>query len=1066
MEKVQKKSSHAGKGTDLHALCKKHLKKKVLESAFLEEKIHGGHIYHSNSVGECAEALSGECSNTVESTEECSGIDYIVFLKGQLTNSQEVPENISRLAREISPLRTTHEQRVGYETLLLLVKQMRRSHPNNLNDPNNLNSPNPAGEEAPGECEEALVPLLDQAMGNSHFVIRKVVKSVVKEMRGVQGFSLLLENSRWSPQSRTELMLAMKEKCSLSAGDVFLLNEKKSGEKVGKLLLLTEFGEYAESLKEVDFNSVGSRNVRILAEGMQESDRKGVFEVLVQCGSDNCVFFARDSRNLPGFVVERCHSVENEHVRVEYFECLVQRWDSGESLELACKWLESNQIVLVCENQKRVRALFWTLIRNLRNSVITKHEYLLSIGEVSEKVSRRMGYFQRMVETVLSMAHGSNYCRVLQGVHLLKGLVENRITRKYVPEKRWRSAVVKALSDAHKEIREVSATYPVSLSCREVRETILFGREADLHGMTLLFTAELRRRENLSEFVGELVGRIRGKEPGQDVHREIFVLWSVFNALPREKILLEGNRLNPVILTEKRKKKTLKIPEVPVESTYTVEVRADLGEIYRECILPEFQASLQVLQTREIYVSEKRAKENAERVHEKGENYAVRWYAVRECISFMTVYAITRNDLSPLNDLINGLLTVGGHVGLIMMASDAVKNILVHRDSPEETLSLAKSLFQEILRRDLKNIRRDGGIPYAFKAVSASEGNIREKTATHYIIRRCLESAFSLIENRHDFTPVQRNLSLTLADEHPLVKLSISPRSFQSEPKIRGEKHLIHFMNVLKSISADGIFKYDMRVYEPSLFLLSCLLITHSSWKVRNTALMLYTVLIKKMCKETLNSREDAKYSKVSVCKNSRKVLFDCLQHFQRAGSADGIFSCLVFFCRVNVIDASEEKLLLEIRGESACMRTRRKIEQILFRKSRESTDLVLSQHDLIPETVKNALFGVPEIFGPEKICAGHSGCASAESALLEAVGSEDEHIRRFALSKVAPGMSYEHALRRIIENTRCKNHLKSHLQEAQEAHALHWGSETSPFPEEPKNLFRDLPYELSLLSP
>ncbi|KAI5134374.1 hypothetical protein NEAUS07_0831 [Nematocida ausubeli] len=1064
--------------SSLKELCKGHLKTRILETASLDEKLYGGHVYYTACSAECKNANTS-CSSEVEDVNEMgtAGINYLALLKGSVTNENEEWHQLPRIIKEVHSLKTTHVLRVGYETLLLIAKQMKK-----------VSSPrvpeNEAGqtENTPAcflkENENNLVVLLNTTMGNSHFVIRNIIKNIMKELVSFSKEPCILSNENWSSHTRTEIALAMKTiTLTASVHDIEQLNNKKSGDKIAKLLLLSDHVQYAPFLSGVDLTCVGSRNIRMLASRLPDVERKGVYDILCRLNSVNCVFFS-DAQTVHSEEMHcKCFSVKNENVRVEYFESLMKDQSVVEDrLDLIVQYLMHNQILTSKENQKRLRQLFQTLVRVIRHKVVTKHKYVVENKLVDAKNERSMGYFRQIIQIVLAMAHGTNYCRLLQGLNYLKILTETKDVQEYIPESKLREILFKALAETHKEIREIAVLFKMDICVEQVERILECSNNNELHGMALLLAANITElnKEKVTAIFKSALERMRSNKGSPTIYKEIHVLWSIFNSLPEDRLFLEGNRLNPVHVVETKKRKAFGVSEIDIVQTYKIDIPYKIGEIYDELILPIFRKSLKVLQTREIYLSE-----NTEESHgEKPENaeishsadYLQNWYTVRECIMFITVYAITSRDKECLDLLTNALLTVGGHLGVIMTASDAIKSILLYYDSPEETLAYAKNVLNLVITKDLKNIRRDGGIPYVFKALSASECNSKSKLATHYIMKEAIQRSFSLIENRWMFKPVRENSELTFTEDLGISGLVVSKASLEATPEVSNEKYLIHYLNILKSISSDGIFKYDMRVYEPSLFLLSALLMSHRTWKVRNTSLMLYTTLIKKMCKEALNTQEDARYSKISVNQTSKKVLCDCLEYFNMSNDQNGIFSCLVFFSRINEISERERELLKSIRCTSLCKRTRKKIDQILYKTPDQEDDLILSSHKLVPAHVKDTMARVSlndsenrKEFNALQKCAGISNeCMSLESELLEVIGSEDDNVREWAVSQYTPDHSYEYALHKLIRTAKCKACLHKRISYTNNSTECIAGTEQ--FPSERLNMFRDIPYELFLL--
>ncbi|KAI5190022.1 hypothetical protein NEMIN01_0807 [Nematocida minor] len=1042
----------------IRKLCKKHLKEMIEETVSLEEKLHGGHLYYSKTEAECILKENSGCSAAVEDVEKNAGINYLVFVKGKLTNHEMVFDKLEKLVDEVSQLETTHQLRVGYETLLLACKQIRdvqTTHPDALALLKNN--------------ENRMVSVLNDKMANAHFVIRTLIKNIVKEVMKIEGMHIL-ENPQWSMQNKTDITLSLKEVVlTVTENDVSLLNDKKCGDKITKLLLLSDHKKYAELIGRLDLNCVGSRNIRILSNRLGENIREEIFRILANSKMFNCVFFASASSTLPEFVIDSCSFLWSEEVRTEYLEVLLKNPNVFEErLPLIVQWLQFNQIIATKENQKRVRACFYTLSKMFRHKIVSKHAYLKSEGIEHAPTDAGMAFFREVISISLSMAESSNYHRQIQGLYYLKTLLEMSMVQNYVPERDYKPIILNALSGTHKEIREIAAQFPVEIDAEQIKNAVLSHRDANIYGMALLFTKNMTA-EKISSVFSFSLKRIAAKDNSDmDIHKDIYLVWNIFNSLPAEKVLIDGNRLNPALLVEKKKRKAFGQTGLDIQSLYTAEIPYKIEEIYKEYILPQFKKSLEIMQTREIYLSE-----HTEIDESKSKNtqrtYVSNWYALRECIVFITVYAVLAKDITCLDMLIDALLSVGGHLGVIMTASDAIKTILVFNDSPENTVKYAQYLMKTIQTRDLKNIRRDGGIPYAFKALSAAESNTKDKPATHYIMKETVRNSFSLIEDLFSFGPIRANPSLTFCEYNSVSRLAVR---VHNEPKIRNEKYLIHYMNILKGVSSDGVFKYDMRVYEPSLFLLSVLLISHSSWKVRNTSLMLYTTLIKKMCKETLNKQEDSKYSKVSVNPVSRQVMFSCLSYFGDKNDLDGVFSCLVFFSRVNEINEAEEKLLAGLKEKTMCARTHQKISQILHRKPSSNVHHVNSSHKSVSQKTKDVLSYVKtELFDKKEEkaektyrCPGlENSCMLIESEALNILGNEDSYIREYGLNYLMPNRSYEYVLRALLEKTKCASCLSSRIK----THCslpTEDTTEDSQFPMEQSNLFRDIEYENKIL--
>ncbi|OAG29479.1 hypothetical protein NEDG_00612 [Nematocida displodere] len=985
----------------------------ITRSRTVEEKLFAAHKYFSTASKEA------HCLETLE------GINYLAMVKGKISNRIDITEEIDKIYRTLSQTLSTHHLRVGLEVVVLHVSKLIKS---------TAITEIPEALSHIATRTDVLIPLLNEKMLTSHYVIRMLIKEIVKELVKAFGEEVL-ESSLWSPQNRATLLLALSTSEVLpTEEEVRLLNDKEKGESIVTMLQKAEPSTYTEYLNLIECNAVGARNLRVLSKKVSADVRKAVLSALLGAGSLNAVYFVTAREELKEYLVRDCPICDNEEIRTEYLEAVAQRIEaSGETVSRVASWLERNQFLGGKEAQKRARASFDVFTRKIKNGFLKRHYYLESVRQEDPALAETVKCFKHIVAIVLTMCASENGFRHLQGLYYLQILQSYPETTAMLSEKEVQRIVLQSISTMQKETREIASKFSVAITPEEVVASVFSPDPSLVYGAALLFTSQPNSDRN--KLIQLTLGALKESKTLSQTHRAVHVLWSVFNGASGVNILVEGNRLNPYIISEQAKRKAKNMPKLNLsppknytDSIYTIQL----------ChIVPLFFQSLSVLQARDIYASTTTTASLSG--EQPSELFAHHWYILKECSMFLTVFSITSGSTRLVDLFFDTLLKLGGHVGAIMVLSQCIKNILVFFGCPAMRLAYAEALITAVTTKTFKTVRRDGGIPYAFKALSASESMLKHKKTTHYIMKTVIGMAFDLIG---EGLPSQ------------------APAS---------SENTIHCLNILKGVCNDGIFRYDMREYEPSLFQLSISLISHGNWKIRNAALMLYTTLIKKMCKDTLNalpsSSASAKYAKISVRDGSRKVLLESLAAFDRATDENGVFSCLVFFARVPYLEEEEERALAQLQAQAQArysQRTTQKIAAILTKVADTSSNAeIVNAHHQIPLHVATEAERLKDALSPQSAPLSTLDTLS----LLSILGSEEETVRKHVLNRLGTKHTYEDTVQRLLKNTTEKDK-KALIAEIEAISSLKAEPEPDAlFHPERSNMFRDTAFEISTIN-
>jgi len=759
-----------------------------------------------------------------------------------------------------------------------------------------------------------------------------------------------------------------------------------------------------------------------------------------------------------------------------------------------------------------------------RRRVIQKVESLESENARTTESLRKISH------EVVNMCRGHNYDRKLQGWHYLHTLYSHAHLAEFIRDSVASGLFSQIASTTYREIREIAERFGMPAGIEDLKRAFREENDSRIYTLACLMSRKERTAEEFCEIASFLLSQItenraadenackcecgsentcrcsgkerqaRGTRITQE-HAAVHVLRVLYSA--REGgVIAEGNRINPEIVCRRRKDKKSenaagrKAPEKRHGEREALPEPYRIEAIYLRVILPLFKKALSFLQQREIYLSN--FSEEGPAGHEntkifsdiKQEEYISNWYVLRECCVFLSVYGIAKEEKEVVPHLFESLLTVGGHPGNIIVVSQCIKNVLTFFDDAEYTKAQALETLRAVEEGRFKTVKRCGGVPYAFKALCGTENSTREKTVTEFVLKTVIRKSFQQIESLIAYLQSTKHLELTLLEAMPLLESGLlSANLLGKEFSTSGEtadianipiantELLIHYINILKEIARDGVFRYELLKYEASMFLLSCLLITHSNWKVRNASLMLYTALIKKMCKEALNAPpapiKAVGYAKIHVEKRSREVILEFLRAFDKRQCESGVFSCLVFFSRVPQLLASEAEEIARMEREAKyCKRVQKKIEQTVQKRPEEVEDAadmsaqMHNEHELVPEEVisfieenRESLRGAA---GTGRACGmetkhAESVCGEKIAYFLSILGSEEKQIRKYVISQIEPEKSYEHILRRVITEHPC---VDSHIEEELKSTEEERRKDTALFSTEVSNIFRDLAYE------
>ncbi|KAI5172797.1 hypothetical protein NEFER03_1829 [Nematocida sp. LUAm3] len=1061
---------------ELKKLCRRHLKEETEAMPCIEKKLLAWHIYHLSErpTALCIEKTKTPCSEEVE-TNHLQRIDYIANVKGLLTNNTTSYKELPRLLKELERLSEIHLQRIGFESLLLLLKQIREIK---VRDKEAFLEVHQSIEKE----RDALLFFLNEKISSSHYVVRMLIRDIIKEIFSIWPKSLI-ESHFWSEQARTEISLCLTEcKIGIEKNELLYLNDKKRGDVLVKILLKTNHSAYSDQLLSFEPMPVGSRNIRILSSKLPEPQKEELFSYLAGKGCLNAIYFISKWDGLINyaFLLDSLPKATNEEIRVEYFDALLQKCLSHEKLlPLVYQWLLVNQIIETKENQKRCASLFVVFLRKMRSSFLRKYAFLLESGQEHQETVDHIEVFKKLVNIVLEMCQGTNINRHLLGLNYLLSISQIKESPLFLSEEMKKNIVFTLIKSPNKETRSTASGFSLTFSMEELKESFYAADSSVLHGAILLFLSQKRSSEEINHLISFCISILSNSPPSlPHTHKAIHVLWSVYNASFEEKILLEGTRINPFIVSENRKAEDT-ASSFHFTPKYVISTQNAIRTIYQEKIISFFDASLSVLQTREIYSSSLSLVSSPDMYTD--EEYLYHWYILRECMMYMLVYGIVHRDISVIKRLSLSLFTVGGHLGNIMIASESIQTLLLFLGSTEEALSLCKDLLKEIEIKRFKTVRRDGGIPYLFKALCAHEANEKKKTCTHFLFFEVIKKSFSLIKNIQNFTLIRKHLDASFLTDETLFS-SLSMDSEEKELEITNAEMLFHYMNILKELASDGIFKYEVKKYEPYLFLLCISMISHTNWKIRNASLMLFSTLIKKMCGESLNdhihTKQSRRYSKVSVLVHSREILLDALSFYHKKNNESGVFPVLVFFSRLPELLLTESLILKDICKDNAySLRVNRKLSLLLeLQKEGDPSLTTISEQEEVE--IKNAHITITEStaekinlfvnFYNELISqkdnlkkAFNSSEGKIEEVLshLDLLGTEEKHVRDFLLSSLPDNISRDSILYLLFSSYSSmllKEKLLLLLPKEENSSSI--------FLRERENLFRDIPHELFLL--
>ncbi|KAI5184300.1 hypothetical protein NEHOM01_0045 [Nematocida homosporus] len=1105
--------------------CRKHLRHWIENTQLIEDKLWAGHLYYSRSNQEikCPLKETNKCNDQIE-TLPTNALDLAVLVKGQLTSGLDAHTTLASLTQSILSMERLGDLRVGFETLLMAIQQISTSQTTNPAHYNDVLLPYLEN------IKDQLIILLDKKIAGTHYVIRTLIKSVTKELATHFGPSFLA-SVHWSDQAKLEMALFFEGSFAVvKQEDIDLINSKGKGDVVLKILRRLDPRDYADLLANIVPNCVGSRNLRVLAARLPPTHQQAIMHVLFGLKSFIVLYFISNQTDLPSYLLSGAVIHRNEEIRTEYFDLLTRRLECSEdTVRLVSGWLQLNQVLQAKENQTRAASAFAFFITKLRNKFLKRYKYIQAKGWSEPTLTAPIAYFTMIVKIVLGMCESQNIIRQLQGLHYLQALCSNPESASFVPTADKERIALSTIGSPYKIIRQAAAQLPLALPFTTVQSAYTAADTALFYGATLLFTTQSLSDAQTQQAITFATDQLASPSISiLQTHKMVHLLWSIFNSASGRPIIIEAERINPEVMVETHKRQALKhtplslYPQVNLNSNQTIE------HLYQHLITPLFESSLAIIQSRDIYLSSYLNEQPLSQVTTKTANntntttkntdsppvfadnseYVHHWYVLRETLLFIQLYAIITKDTTCLDRFCFALLTAGGHLGNIMVSSLCIKNLLLFFNSPTQTTSLAQTYLTEIEHKTFKTVRRDGGIPYLFKAICASETNLKQKPATHLILTTCIQKAFSLITNALTLPPIKNNTAcLPDPDAFLLTQLSITsvPPSTPLEACIRQPDLLIHYLCLLKGVAGDSIFRYGIKQYEPALFLLSTILISHSNWKIRNAALMLYTTLIKKMCKETLNgflsSSISPKYTKIAVLKESRQVLLSCLTFFTDTNDYNGIFSTLVFFCRLPDLTATESSFLTSLlpntSSKSYPARIIQKLQLIITahhsqpqspQPQADSNQLIRNAHLQIPPTISEALDKLPPTIltdllpsttppnpipsnttPPNPIpnsfttCQGPHICMQATATLLSLLSHEDPRIKTYILNRLNFPYTHEYAQYLLITQAKCKSCLLKAIQASTTPSPIHT-SESSLFPPDAEHFFRDSVYESILI--
>ncbi|KAI5180417.1 hypothetical protein NEOKW01_0721 [Nematocida sp. AWRm80] len=1080
---------------------------RIANDKVLEDRVLAAYLYYKDKK---------DYNNTkITDREEYKGLEYILHCRGKVSNGI-VEVDINRLLEETNNLNTTHELRIGLETLQILLKYLRTNQESTKGIIDSIN-----------RSKDNIIRVLEDKLSVSHYVIRIIIREIVKEMVYLLGESVI-RSSIWSENNRLDIQLEIEENTKeITEEEIELLNDKMKGSTMVKILNRTDSSAYSHLLSKVQSNSTGSRNIKQLITKMTERTKENILNKLLKEKSLNAIYFisALDTTK----EIERYCTTANEEIRIEYLEALVQRTEfTKDTPELVLQWMKYNQIILTKEGQKRTRIFIRAFLKKIKNKYLRRCIYLHTQNIEEEECTKIEGIFKQIVKIAIEMSQSTNYCRQLQGLHYLYSISQIPECNTFLSEDTKKNIIFSTLTTTHKEIREISSLFPVDITLKEIKEAFTQHNSSMLNGVVLLLQQEIiraiAREENINgmkEKINEIITFVLSYLD-QNInttlvytYRAIHVLWSIFNVSTGYILILDQNRLNPEVLVANQKRRTKNIPPIDLLSTGILIPSERINKIYYDVIENMFNRSVKVLENKEIYCSIDRnitgidlldkeeeidLLEREEKEERTKHYFILHWYILRECCMYQCIRGIITREVSVIDTLLETLFRLGGHLGAIMVIPQCIKILLIHNDSSEQRLALAKEAFRKIEANNFKTVRRDGGIPCAFKAISGSEQNIKDKQSTHYIMRTAIQNAFRQIDSITDRKEVETEEQSKSKEEKEIERTmsiiqTIAFGKENKEERVKSLRSLIHYINIVKGVAGDTVFRYDVRIYEPALFQLATSLLAHADWTVQNAALMLYSTLIKKMCKETVNElvleEKKACYTKTTINKDSRQVVLRSLKVYDSQRNVTGVFCCLVFFSRVPSLLKTEEEWLLQMNRSKYPQRIKDKIDSILNRIPADYSEEILidNEHDKIPEEIVSAL-RIAQTNHSECIPSEHKGisednhltdidnnkdlnktehkteaiCKSAVEieALLEAISNENPQIREYALSALKVSHSYEYTMRQLLKKTSCKECLRKLLHRRRSQGPIL--EETEIFPQEHANPFRDISYELSIL--
>ncbi|KAI5188582.1 hypothetical protein NECID01_0195 [Nematocida sp. AWRm77] len=1148
-------------------MCRMHLNKRIQDhKAKLQTRIEAAQAYYAREKPEtkcwCKDTA---CSNEIEE-DTATGLEYFARVKGKLRNKWALAQELPRLLTNLEAVLPMTEVNIGFQVLAELLE--REDHFQSAL----------ADEEFVGRFLQIVSCKLPAMCSTARTAAGTIGHALFKRLG-----DRFLVSPGWDAQTKDQVVEMMGIATPpLTKEDIEGMNRTKPTRHALQTLLCRAPEEYACFLEGFIPTVMGSRALSTLSDLLCPSSRTKLCSLLVDARALVAVYFAETVHALPPETAHAYRTTENEGVQAKYFAVLGEKTQPTlHVLELAEKWLVCNQIVQTKELQTSLGKSFGVFVKRVKRAYKQEFDDADACRETRTPEGKKAFLcFKRIAELVLAMCTGTNHNRKLQGFAYLHSIYkEQQAWVAFVPSNTVLSLVLDGLHSSYSTIKEAAGQFAVEIPNERVQRHI---REENMHGvygdaLGLSRQARGERSRAHSVLLESMCTRLAETEctPTFRTHLELRVVWSLFSIDTVHRVLLDDWSVNQEVVVERGKGmaqagRASYALSTDHFSVFSKEKEWSAERVYAEIVEPFFEKTLDFLQSKETYFSLETQKGSGEsrgsgESGESGESgspterdFLVHWYNLRECCLFMCVYGI-RSE-SPeyiLGKLFTALLSVGAHIGVSMVVFRCIKNILVYFGRRELTLACARTVLKAVHSKGFKTVRRDGGIPYAFKAIAGSERSKKEKPVTCYILKEMIERAFALSsglsrslfqgqENVNvnvnvkgdvdgadvdgadvdgadvgglcfrDF-PIPVSISSVGGDGRDggvstkskveeevlvsgLASLTVDRRapngpSTSAALPLDDETELIHCLNILKGVIDDRVYRCSIKEFEPYLFRLSLQLLSHTHWRVRNTAIMLFAMLIKKVCKETFNPEKTRagllKHRKISVHPKTSRAVLECLEAFHRQRNESGVFPCLVFFSRVLGLSSEEEAVLWGIQ-RAGCYGSRvhnqiRSILEPVLAETEEKSKPIINCHNDISEEYKEFL----EVYQKyeEMHAAEHlskqqvSELCRCESQLLSMLGSEDASFRKSVIKHISPGCSYESVLHGVVERTKCADCLflligdsseeervpqaGSALQGEEEGEGEGEGKEEEPttiFLSEAENVFRDTEYEKYLV--